>query len=68
MKKKVKSTRKVSYVVWLENHTDRQDDEWKVVKAKSPEEARAMVVEDYDESRFSIGEVYRGTERQVVGI
>lgn len=67
MKKKI-SNRKVSYVVWLNNHTDRDDDEWIVVKAKNPEEAKAMAVEEYDDCRFSIGTIYRGTERQVVGI
>ena len=45
-----------TYVVWLNNHADRQDDEWQRVKAHSPKEA----VENcsYDDHRFSLGCVF----------
>ena len=52
-----------SYVVWLSNHTDRRDDEPRMVKARTTTEARDMVADDPDVglkagARFSIGNVY----------
>ena len=51
-----KTARKRKYVVWLSNHTDRRDDEWRVVFAKDEAEARDLVV--YPSYRFSIDRIW----------
>jgi hypothetical protein len=50
MKKK-----KQTYVVCLRNNRDEADSETRRVQATSPEDARDKV--NYDESRFSIGQI-----------
>ena len=58
MKKRTKS-RKTKHVVWLNNHTDSRDDEWKAVWAHDKKEAKKIVGESaYGSHRFSLGNVY----------
>lgn len=46
--------RKRKYVVWLYNHTDHRDDEWKVFWAKDASEAIHLTKSVLDPTRFSI--------------
>ena len=43
MKKSAKITRKVKWVGWYVNQTDRRDNEWRTVWAKTEEEARGLL-------------------------
>lgn len=54
--------RKRKYVVWLYNHTDRRDDDWVVVYAKSPTVAKKGAKYLYDTNRFSLGHVQTATQ------
>jgi hypothetical protein len=55
----MKKLRKRKFVVWLHNHADSRDDEWVVVWARSPEEARKEA--GFDSSRFSCGNAQTAT-------
>lgn len=46
-------TKKRKFGIWLHNHTDRRDDEWIFVWAKTAAEAKTLA--NYDVSRFSLG-------------
>lgn len=50
----------MTYVVWLNNNADSQDDEWVKVTASNKNDAkkRALHSPSMNENRFSIGEVY----------
>jgi hypothetical protein len=50
--------RATKYVVWLSNHTDREDDEWLVTYAHSYEEAKQKVRNKVDFSRFSFSNTF----------
>lgn len=52
---------KKKFVVWLSNMTDKRDDEWVVVWAKSKEEVYKTRI-SYDKNRFTIGNVYTALE------
>lgn len=56
--------RKRKFVVWLNNHTDRRDDEWVVRWAVSAQRARAEVLSErmFDATRFSPGRVLTAAE------
>ena len=59
--------RKTKYVVWLYNHTDSRDDDWKSIWADNPKEAFKNV--EYDSFRFSKGPVRTATQfRKEFGI
>lgn len=53
----MKKQRKTKYVVWLHNHTDRRDDDWRSVWATSHIEA-AHLVKGVDFNRFSISHTW----------
>lgn len=55
-RKVVKTLRKTKYVVWLHNHTDSRDDEWRTVWATGGLEA-GHLVSGVDFTRFSISQV-----------
>ena len=63
-----KKNRKRKFVVWLNNHTDRRDDEWVAIWAKTSDEAKKLVAEkmEYDPfknfNRFSLSHVYTARE------
>lgn len=62
----MKKGRLRTYVVWLHNHVDHRDDEWRGIKARSLKEAFANL--KYDEYRFAKGSVYTIPEfREVHG-
>lgn len=66
-RKVVKKLRRTKYVVWLHNHTDRRDDEWKSVWSTSHIEA-AHLVEGVDFTRFSISHIFTIKEfRKIYG-
>lgn len=53
--------RKKKFVVWLNNHTDRQDDEWVVVYAKSRKDINMKDVY-FDFRRFTPSRVLTAKE------
>ena len=68
-KKKV-TKRRVKFVVWLNNFTDRRDDEWVVVWARERQEAidRACDENLFDKRRFALARVLTAKEfRSEVG-
>ena len=56
----MKKSRKRKFVVWLNNFTDRRDDEWVSVFAHTPEEAKSKA--EFDDTRFSLGHVMTAKE------
>jgi len=68
-KKKV-AKRRVKFVVWLNNFTDRRDDEWVAVWARDRQEAMERAYDEgmYDRHRFGLARVLTATEfRREVG-
>lgn len=64
----MRKPRKKKYVVWLHNHTNRLDDDWRVVWARSPEEAAKAEIQ-FDATRFSRGAVSTVAEhRKKMGV
>ncbi len=57
------SERKKKFIVWLNNKTDRRDDEWIVVWAYNKEEVKKMDLGyEYDITRYYRGEVLTAAE------
>ena len=57
---KTRPDRLRTYVVWLNNLTNKKDDEWKKVKSRDPSKILDEVT--YDKSRFTLGDVYTLSE------